>query len=193
MPAEMPALMRETQHGSATHARLLLVLATVVILPAATLAQNDNFNSGTDAGWTRYDPLAPFGYSTTYSFPNGGYRIAAPGTGDPAVGPGRAGSLREDRTYTGFQFSVDIVNWDTSHDQAIGLLARVTDPGLLTTDGYALTYSTVDRTIDLSRIDNEYLTRLASAPLPATPPNHCISCSWESAQIWLGKSSTTRT
>ena len=167
MPAQMPAPVRKTQNRSALPARLLLVLAAAVLLPAAADAQSDNFNSGTDAGWTRYDPLAPFGYSTTYSFPDGGYRIAAPGTGDPAVGPGRAGSLREDRTYTSFQLSVDIVNWDTSHDQAIGLLARVTDPGLLTTDGYALTYSTVDRTLDLSRMDNEYLTRLASAPIPA--------------------------
>ena len=143
----------------------LLLTATLQFLPTAARAQNDDFGSGNDAGWTRYDPIAPFGYSTTYSFPRGGYRIAAPGTGDPAVGPGRAGSLREDRTYTQFQLSADITNWDTSHPQAIGLLARVTDPGLLTTDGYALTYSTVDRTLDLSRMDNEFLAALTRVPV----------------------------
>ena len=147
----------------------LLLWSALVSLPAAARAQNDDFSSGNDAGWTRYDPIAPFGNSATYSFPPGGYRIAAPGTGDPAVGPGRAGSLREDQTYTRFQFSVDITNWDTSHPQAVGLLSRVTDPGLLSTDGYALTYSTVDRTLDLSRMDNEFLTPLASAPVAASP------------------------
>ena len=146
----------------------LLLCSALVSLPAAARAQNDDFSSGNDAGWTRYDPIAPFGISTTYSFPPGGYRIAAPGTGDPAVGPGRAGSLREDQTYTRFQVSVDITNWDTSHPQAVGLLSRVTDPGLLTTDGYALTYSTVDRTLDLSRMDNAFLTPLASAPVAAS-------------------------
>lgn len=146
-------------------AHLLSVIAAAFFV-SPTRAQSDDFNAGTDTGWTRYDPLAPFGYATTYAFPNGGYRIDAPGTGDPAVGPGRAGSLREDRTYTAFQFSVDIVNWDTSRPQAIGLLARATNPGLLTTDAYALTYSTTSQTLDLSRMGNEYLTSLASVRVP---------------------------
>jgi hypothetical protein len=51
--------------------------------------------------------------------------------------------------------AADLVNWDDTRDQAIGLMARVSDTGLGTTDGYALTYQVPDHDIDITRIVNE--------------------------------------
>jgi hypothetical protein len=133
------------------------VLATIVLLSAAPLArgQADDFNDGNDTEWTRYSPLAPFGAGATYSFPSGGYKIAAPPSPDRGnLGPARAGSFRPN-VYTRFYASVDLVNWNDALDQAFGLLARVTTPGLGTTNGYAFTYATQGPSIDISRITAE--------------------------------------
>src|SRR2546430_9566807 len=72
----------------------LIVVALCCLLSLGARAQiSDNFDDGNDGGWTRYDPLAPFGAPATFSFPNGGYRIQAPASPDPVVlGTGRAGS-----------------------------------------------------------------------------------------------------
>src|SRR5687767_14938966 len=82
------------------------VLVTFVLLSVAPLArgQTDNFNDGSDIPeWTRYAPLDPFGPDTSYTFPDGGYRIVAPPTPNRTnFGPGRAGSLREDANYSQF-------------------------------------------------------------------------------------------
>lgn len=142
----------------------------VVLIPVSAGAQSDNFNDGKDAGWTHYDPLAQVGGTPAqYTFPNGAYQITASGTPDPSFGPGRAGSLRNDVTYNTFQTGVDLVGWDSSHDQAIGILARITNPGLGTTDGYAFTYSTVGHSIDLSRINGESPSGLGSTSITLDP------------------------
>src|SRR6185503_3825494 len=143
----------------------LLLAASLMILPSGLKAQSDDFNDGNDTGWTRYDPLGGLGAGAqaTYTFPNRGYRIQA--TRFPAfpaaVGPARAGSVREDVSYTDFYVAVDVVDWDNSVRQAFGILARVNTPGLGQTTGYAFTYergSGVTETsgdLDISRIDGE--------------------------------------
>ena len=148
--------------------RSLWFAILVTLLPAFARGQTDDFNAGNDAGWTRYDPIGDFGNMASYSFPHGGYRIAAPGTGDPFVGGGRAGSLREDQTYSSFQVAVDLTDLDTSHPQAVGLLTRITDPSLLTTDGYALTYAPLGRMLNLSRVDREVLISLGTVSVPGS-------------------------
>jgi len=135
-------------------------------------AQTDNFNSGTDTGWTRYDPLAGLGAPATFSFPGGNtYRIQAAVSPNPGVlGPGRAGSLRTDQTYSDFAVSFDLVDWNNSQDQAFGMLARVSQPGLGTTDGYAFTYAT-DGSIQISRILNEAASTVGGAAATLNPAN----------------------
>ena len=150
--------------------RLLFPVAgvplAIALMSNLARGQFDDFNDGNDSGWTRYDPIGAFGNMAVYTFPHGGYRITAPGTGDPFVGGGRAGSLREDPSFSGFHIEVDLTDLDTSHSQAVGLLARIADPGLFTTDGYALTYAPQARALDLMRVDGEVLSTIASAPLP---------------------------
>lgn len=117
----------------------LLVLATSHASYAVTIS--DDFNDGNDTGWTRYQPLQPFDAGGTYSFPGGNsYSIAAPVSPNPGgVGPARAGSFRNDGTYTDFNMRVDILDWDTAQpDMIIGLLGRTTNIGLGTTNGYAV-------------------------------------------------------
>ncbi len=123
----------------------------------------DGFDAGNDNAWTRYEPLAPFGAPGTYSFPNGGYRIQASASPDPAaLGPGRAGSLRTDLNIAGnFLDSSDVLSWDNSQNQSFGLLGRVSNPGLATTTGYALTYSTAGL-LAISRISQDSLAVLTS-------------------------------
>ena len=134
-------------------------------------AQSDNFNGGNDTAWTHYDPFSGFGAPATYSFPGGGYRIQSALSPSPGtLGPSRAGSLRTDQTYTDFSVSYDLVDWNNSLNQAFGVLGRVTNPGLGTTDGYALTYST-GGSIDISRITGEAPTGLGSFSVTLNPAN----------------------
>src|SRR5204862_1296317 len=104
-----------------------VALAALLWLSPAAPAQvfTDNFNTGTDAGWTRYQPLATFGAPGTWSFPGGNtYRIQATHTPNlGSLGPGRAGSIRTDASlsYTNFFVAADLVNWDASVPQSFGL------------------------------------------------------------------------
>jgi hypothetical protein len=152
---------------------LAAALAAVVLLSLAPLAhgQTDNFDDGSDTPeWTRYAPLDPFGPDTSYTFPDGGYRIVAPPSPNRAVlGPGRAGSFRQDVTYSQFYAAVDLVNWNNAFDQAFGLLARVTTPGLGTTNGYAFTYATQGPSIDISRVTGEAPANVAAATITLNP------------------------
>jgi hypothetical protein len=128
---------------------------------AATVV-DDNFDDGTDQGWTHYNPLAGFGAGGSFTVSGGAYRIQAPPPPNPTVvGPGRAGSLRLDTNFADFFVSVDIVDWVDTADQAFGILARTRDVGLGTTDGYAFFYVPVDRNFEMDRIDNEDTTSIA--------------------------------
>ena len=148
-----------------------LCLLSVAALPSA-LAQTDDFNDGNDTGWTRYDPLGALGSPATYSFPGGNtYRIQAGVSPNPGVvGPGRAGSIHTDQAYSDFSVSFDLVNWDNAQNQAFGVLARISQPGLGTTDGYAFTYTT-DGSIQISRILNEAASTVGGALATLNPAN----------------------
>src|SRR6185436_2467109 len=54
-----------------------------------------------------------------------------------------------------FYLATDVVAWDDSLNQAIGLLARIQSPGLGTTLGYAFTYQVGSHDVQISRVDNE--------------------------------------
>ncbi|HTD85979.1 MAG TPA: hypothetical protein VK850_05335 [Candidatus Binatia bacterium] len=128
-----------------------LAVLVLAALPGFLCAQSDNFDDGNDAGWTRYDPIG----IATFSFPNGAYRMQTPRTPNAAFGAARAGSLREDVTYTDFYITVDIPYSNTNLNQAFGILARVKEPGLGTTDGYAMTWNRGGGDLDISAIVNE--------------------------------------
>jgi hypothetical protein len=125
---------------------LILTLAASLANPVPKLfAQSDDFDDGNDLGWTRYDPFAGAGlHIVKWEFTNSAYRIR---TTSPSpsqqLGPGRAGSLRSE-SYTNFYIAVDVVNWDDTLPQAVGILARVQSPGLGTTTGYAFTWGRGD-------------------------------------------------
>lgn len=134
--------------------RLLSVMLGPVPSPVT-----DNFNDGNDAGWTHYDPIAPFHeppLPSTYELVDGRYRIAVvqPSPDPGALGPARAGSIREDATLTDFSASIDLIDWDVTLNQAFGILARVSTPGLGTTNGYALSYAT-NGDLDISLVTGE--------------------------------------
>jgi len=151
--------------------RFLLLSSLLAASPAGAVTFSDNFNSGTDAGWTRYQPLSPFGAGGTYTFPGGNtYRIAAAASPNPGVlGPARAGSFRTTNTYTDFDMSVDIVDYDSSQsNMVIGLIGRAASPGLQTTDGYALIVGAGQLSIQV--IDNEAPTAVVvGVPLTYNP------------------------
>jgi hypothetical protein len=103
----------------------------------ASSSFSDNFNDGNDAGWARYETLAPFGAGGTYSFPNGAYEIQAPASPAPdTLGPNRVGSFVDGVTVDSFTASVDVLNWNKNEESAIGIGARGSNVGLGTTDGY---------------------------------------------------------
>ncbi len=135
----------------------LIGLALLTAIPANAQIIDD-FNTGNDNNWTRLSPLAFFSAPAVFSFPGGNsYQISSPVSPNPGLtGPARAGSLRLDQSYSSyFQQSVDIVDWDNSQSNtAIGMLARISQPGLATTDGYSLTVN-LNGVFEINRLTNE--------------------------------------
>lgn len=127
-------------------------LAIVALIELATVqARADSFydfNNGNDNGLTHYDPLAPFGSGSTFTFPvlgpgNDGYRLTSEPSADPnTLGPTRVGALAENQSFTNFRESVALVGWNASLEQGFGLIARVNDVGLGTSNAYYLHYNT---------------------------------------------------
>ncbi|MFM8331626.1 MAG: hypothetical protein ACKN9T_08050 [Candidatus Methylumidiphilus sp.] len=131
-------------------------IAALVMSGTAQAAISDNFNDGNDSGWTHYDPLAAFGLSGSYAFPNGGYRIqAAANPAAPQLGPARAGSFRADENFSDFSVSADVSDWSTSGDQSVAVIARGQNPGLGTTSGYGLVFCSSACGLFLNRFDGE--------------------------------------
>ncbi|MBI5385960.1 MAG: hypothetical protein HZA90_14880 [Verrucomicrobia bacterium] len=149
---------------------------TLSLCAPSLLAQVESFDDGNDANWTRIDPLAGVGAggTGTWSFPNGAYRIQAAASQAPGtVGPGRAGSMLTDVTLSRFYAAVDIVAWDNSLDQIFGLLARLRNVGLGTTEGYGFTYATrtgraASGQLEIFRVTNEAGSDLTGATLNFT-------------------------
>jgi hypothetical protein len=73
-----------------------------------------------------------------------------------AAGPGRVAGLRQDITYTNFFITADLVNWNAANIQAMGIIARVNEPGPGTTDGYTFGIVTGPTPyVQIARIGNE--------------------------------------
>ena len=113
------------------------VLLTIV--PSATQAQTDNFNDGDDVGWTQFAPVA----GSTFTFPASsqgglGYQLTSP----PASPAGRVGSILTSASpISDFLVTVDLVNWNNSLRQEMGVMARVqSSPSGLLPTGYSFMY-----------------------------------------------------
>lgn len=139
-------------------AALACLIAIGSGLPSVpALGQTDDFESGTDNLWGRYNPIGVGAWNVV----NHAYRMqTAPSPNPTLFGPGRAGSLFNDVGYGDyFYLSVDLVNWNDSLRQSVGLLARVESPGPGTTTGYAFTWdrgsSATSGDVDMNRIDGE--------------------------------------
>jgi hypothetical protein len=126
------------------------VSALALSLAAPTRADSFffNFDNQSDAGLTRYNPLAAFGQGGSYSFPqlspgNFGYQLTQAGlpSNNPA-GRARMGSSVTGLSFGAFVQAVDVVNFDPTLGQVFGLGTRVNNIGLGTTSGYALVYVT---------------------------------------------------
>jgi hypothetical protein len=156
--------------------RIPLVVCLLFLAAPHLTAQTDDFDDGNDQGWSRFDPLGGLGAGprAVFSFPDGGYRIQALTSPSPSsAGPARAGSLRGDATYSSFYAAVDLVNWDDTVDQSIGLLGRIQPNwGLGAVNGYAFTYQPLDHDVQMFRVINEAPTAITpTAPITLDPAN----------------------
>jgi hypothetical protein len=155
------ALRNERPGRSIRFWTISLGCATAAILFTAVtaFAQTDDFNDNNDLGWTRYDPIGSHPQipdQATFTVANGAYRIQTAASPLPStVGPARAGAIRTNVSYTDFYATVDLVDWDETLQQSVGILARIKDPGLGTTDGYVLTYNFRGQDIDITRFTDE--------------------------------------
>jgi hypothetical protein len=138
-------------------------------------AQSDDFNDGNDTApvaWTHYDAISTiFGAPAqdSWTFPGGNtYRLQASASSDPGTaGPARVSSFPTN-VYTDFYAAVDVVNWDNTYSQAIGLLGRAGNFGSFgfpTTRGYMFIYvngsasAGTDNYIAIARLQNDAQTR----------------------------------
>jgi hypothetical protein len=139
----------------------------LALMPLPARGQASDFNSGNDAGWTRYT-LPAYG-AAAFSFPADGsggkaYRIAAPPTGaDPGgMRNARAGSFRADAVYQGrFSVGADLLEWNASWRQEAGLLYYFQDVGPGSSDGYVATYSSGYKQLYISAVYDEAPTTVA--------------------------------
>jgi hypothetical protein len=151
----------------------------------------DDFNRGSDGaqtyppwsapGWVHYDPLGGLGLPPAiYSFPNVaggdfGYKLDAPAPPIPDGGSARAGSIRQEVSYSDFFASVDVSNWNDAQRMAFGILGRGQTIGLGTTTGYLYTYELGGGTLpsptagdtDISILQSEQPNSL---PTTSAPP-----------------------
>lgn len=176
-PLPPAGVTSEAPPGVCTMSRLTaLCLVVALAPPAAAQVFTDDFNDGNDNGWSRYDPIAGFGAPNQFSFPAGGYRIQAAQSPLPAtIGQGRAGSFRQDLSYTNFFARTDVVAWNNTINQGFGLGARISSPGLGSTNGYLLLYFPAATTPGFSilRITGEVPASPALASLAMTlDPSH---------------------
>ncbi|MBN2505128.1 MAG: hypothetical protein JXQ71_00390 [Verrucomicrobia bacterium] len=151
---------------SRARGRLALCLLMAGLgLPSGVLAQSDDFNDGNDSGWYHYHPLGET--TASFSFPGGGYRIEALLPPTPYYGSARVATLRTNVSYTDFYVAVDLVDWNGSTDQAVGILARVQpDLGIQITDGYSFTIQVADYLVSISRITDESPDDLSGTSVP---------------------------
>jgi hypothetical protein len=143
--------------------------------PSHLIAQSDDFNDGNDTApvaWTHYDGISTiFGAPAqdTWTFPGGNtYRLQASASANPGtVGPGRVSSFPTN-VYADFYAAVDVVNWDNTYSQAIGVLGRAGNFGSFgfpTTRGYMFIYvngavtAGTDNFIAIARLQNDAQTR----------------------------------
>lgn len=126
---------------------------------------SDDFEDGNDDGWTHLNPLADFGGKATFSFPGGEiYRFQVGASPDAeTLGQARGGSLRADIDHTAFRVSVDVVAVGAGLEQDVGILARVSSPGLGTLNGYSASIDTDEGLAYLSRLDGEQPTVLGTS------------------------------
>lgn len=128
----------------------IALVSCALCLPARVDAQqsvSDDFNNGTDVGWTHYDPEpATTGGGIDYSFPDDGmggsaYRMFGKQATNNLALFQRGGSIRGEQ-YADFSMAVDIVN---HNEKLVGnsafLGARLTTPGALSTSGYIVAFS----------------------------------------------------
>jgi hypothetical protein len=147
--------------------RAFLALAVALAglgLPARIQAQMDNFEDGDDVGWTHYMPLGAG--TAQFTVADGQYSLAASVSPNPAFGGARAASVRQDANYTNFYVAVDLVGWNTTTDQAIGVVARLRQIGAGTTDGYVFTAQVIDQDVSISRLTDERPTDVPGTSLP---------------------------
>ncbi len=128
----------------------LAALAAVTVLLAGTpgaQAQWDNWDDLDDMSppvpWGHVDSIYEASGGTSpangYDASGGNYRLTASVSGLPLGQPRTLALVTNDTryAYSNFYVSADIVAWDQNTVQAFGLVARVSEPGPATTDGYA--------------------------------------------------------
>jgi len=105
-------------------------------------AYSDNFDDGNDADWTHFAPSTNNTFTFVPSSQGGlGYQLTSP----PLSPAGRVASMATSLSpFTDFIVTVDLVDWNNSLRQEMGVMARVTPPspansGLLPV-GYTMIY-----------------------------------------------------
>jgi hypothetical protein len=157
---------------------LAMLVVALVLWPGLAPAQSDDFDDGNDDGWTHYDPIHSAGQpvQNQWTFPAGAYRLQANATPNPALGPGRVASLRQDILLTNFQISVDLVDWNDSFTETATLFARVQpNPGPGASSGYLFGYvAGPGRYVQIVRVTSERTFAIqGSPPTPLTlDPSH---------------------
>jgi hypothetical protein len=114
------------------------------VLPARAQF-SDNFDSG-DGNWTRWTPQSPVALNQTFSFPAStqgglGYQMTSDTTNGVPNAYNRVGSwVTSLAPIPDFTVTVDLINWDNTLGQNMGVMARVSTPIGILPNGYGFGY-----------------------------------------------------
>lgn len=170
-------------------------LACMTALLSTATARADfsiNFDNQSDAGLTRYNPLAAVGFGGTYSFPqlspgNYGYLMQAPAV--PQVGGlagigATMGSFNPAQTFSNVNASVDFSRWNDTNNQVMLITTRAQVFSDGTFSGYILEYaakgSNATGELNIARVDHGVATTFGSVFTSLTlDPTHAYRLSMQ--------------
>ena len=152
-----------------------------MVLTSTTWAQftevfRDDFDDGNIDGLVEFDIIGTIltqvtGEPTVFhqiSFPDGGMRLTAPPTPDPAFGVSRSGIEQQQVRVTNFEISVDVVGMADHPNNTFGVSARTDAQGPGAIDGYFLfgtkagPMGSNEFALIIDRLDGEAITVLGA-------------------------------
>ncbi len=123
-------------------------LAVILCIVPAHAQFSDTFDSGTDSAWTHWTPQTGVSQSQSFNFPAStqgglGYQLVSSNNTATPSAYVRVGSYVTGLSIPDFTATVDLIDWDNTKGQSMGIWARLGTPisaSAVLPNGYGFAY-----------------------------------------------------